>query len=948
MSSLKDQIINKVDNIYDTKQAIKRAIEDKGQTIEDDLSFYSYADKIRQITAMEGVVKLFETEEEMHSDSTAKEGDLAVVYGQQTKNMTVTDKPQYLIFPETVTLPQEITSRYMCIFISDSDTIMRDIEIELTNNSFKLNCGGSNVNFEVRYTSTDGINYTRNKFESGDGQTLTNPVDLTVPIKVYYEEQWNDMLGYFMQINSHYFGGLYEYQTGEDKDKLLFVSDIFADEDSFGHSTTISQYVTRQFINSGVFDKVLNNLPDNTVLNSLLVVTDYTYGYDNQDIKNIQCFAFTSPTAVDNLNKNTLYACDVFANGPSGTNQSYVMFKAGYEADDTTTDFKMYRWYFNEDEECILEEITDLSTFVWQKTDNTKYNKLCYSTPLNSYWDLYTIQYKNNEFDFYPFQSQPYNGYGSHDIGLSFYEYKEYRIADNQYNLDNSNQLLPDVKAYGKNGNITGDKSVYSNLNYKEMFETITKSNLFKSNYFTVKNNYNNSMCFNTIIPNYEDCAVVTRDITNLLPEKVVNAITDNGQPSVDIYNPRVERTNSYYIIYSNNIIYIINNNYELIEEYNLPITNKGEVDISCCEINDKLYIVVENGRGIYELEMFLLVYDGVDISIHQIFSQDDTYSNYLYIIGDSDNIYISLSLKNIYNIYKLNMDTYSLSQVFSIEYDGSSNGMDKVLTTQDSNYFYYKITTRTGRLQSSPSDLGILSFQLVSIDKKTGEVNSESVDGESVGQVVTLFSSSNNTYICYPNEGVYKLNGLSKTQVFEFNNNQIIDGGKESNIVTYCDSTETNFLHIPCSGMKFEYESNYYHNIVNYTTNKELESGDCQLFGYLMFMTTSYIPNHLNATTYYMDDNCVKQYFYSLHNSKIPYIYEQEILFNKQFIESINSQFLTIPYTNNKSLLLLLETNINDNYNNTLTPEQYLQALEKAKEIKGNKIDINGVVINK
>ena len=482
MSDLAKQLIEKTSYINDVKQAIKRSIEDKGQTIEDDLSFYSYADKIRQITTMEGAVKLFETEEEMQADNTAKENDLAVVYRKEVKNMTVTDKPQYLTFPETVTLPQEITSRYMCIFVSDSGTIMRDIEIELTNNSFKLNCGGSNINFEVRYTSTDGINYTRNRFESGDGQTLTNPVDLTVPIKVYYEEQWDDNIGYFMKVDSHYFGGLYEYQTGEDKDKLLFVSDIFADEDSFGHSTTISQYVTRQFINSGVFDKVLNNLPDNTVLNSLLVVTDYTYGYDNQDIKNIQCFAFTSPTAVDNLNKNTLYACDVFANGPSGTNQSYAMFKAGYEADDTTTDFKMYRWYFNEDEECILEEITDLSTFVWQKTDNTKYNKLCYSTPLNSYWDLYTIQYKNNEFDFYPFQSQPYNGYGSHDIGLSFYEYKEYKIANNQYNLDNPNQLLPEVKAYGKNGNITGDKSVYSNLNYKEMFETITKSNLFKSN----------------------------------------------------------------------------------------------------------------------------------------------------------------------------------------------------------------------------------------------------------------------------------------------------------------------------------------------------------------------------------------------------------------------------------------------------------------------------------
>lgn len=344
MSSLKDQIINKVDNIYDTKQAIKRAIEDKGQTIEDDLSFYSYADKIRQITAMEGVVKLFETEEEMHSDSTAKEGDLAVVYGQQTKNMTVTDKPQYLIFPETVTLPQEITSRYMCIFISDSDTIMRDIEIELTNNSFKLNCGGSNINFEVRYTSTDGINYTRNRFESGDGQTLTNPVDLTVPIKVYYEEQWDNNIGYFMQVDSHYFGGLYKYQTGEDKDKLLYVSDICADDDSYGHTTTTTGYVTKGYINSEVFKNVLNKLPDNTVLDSLLVILHSTYDVDD-DI-DMECFAYTNPTKSTNTSANTLYACNIFAYGADKSSQSYVMFKAGYEANDTTDDFKMYKWTF--------------------------------------------------------------------------------------------------------------------------------------------------------------------------------------------------------------------------------------------------------------------------------------------------------------------------------------------------------------------------------------------------------------------------------------------------------------------------------------------------------------------------------------------------------------------------------------------------------------------------
>lgn len=211
MSDLAKQLIEKTSYINDVKQAIKRSIEDKGQTIEDDLSFYSYADKIRQITTMEGVVKLFETEEEMRSDSTAKEGDLAVVYREQVSNMAINDHPQYITFPETVTLPNQLTSTYNCAFKADSNTTMCDIEIRLDDSRFRLDCWGSNVNFQVQYTSTDGINYTRDRFESGYGQTLTNPVDLTVPIKVYSEEQWDDNIGYFMQIDSKYFGGLFEY-----------------------------------------------------------------------------------------------------------------------------------------------------------------------------------------------------------------------------------------------------------------------------------------------------------------------------------------------------------------------------------------------------------------------------------------------------------------------------------------------------------------------------------------------------------------------------------------------------------------------------------------------------------------------------------------------------------------------------------------------------------------
>ena len=210
MSSLKDQIINKVDNIYDTKQAIKRAIEDKGQTIEDDLSFYNYADKIRQITAMEGVVKLFQTEEEMHLDSTAKEGDLAIVYKSEIQNMTATTQTQYITFPETVTLSEAFTGSSSIMLRAVDESVMFDGNVRLNQTSFRFDGYSESGMIRVHYTSSDGVTYTRDEFV-GDREDLTNPVDLGTTVHCEMSEEWNDVLGYFMQVNKANFGGLFEY-----------------------------------------------------------------------------------------------------------------------------------------------------------------------------------------------------------------------------------------------------------------------------------------------------------------------------------------------------------------------------------------------------------------------------------------------------------------------------------------------------------------------------------------------------------------------------------------------------------------------------------------------------------------------------------------------------------------------------------------------------------------
>lgn len=113
-------------------------------------------------------VKLFETEEEMQADSTAKEGDLAVVYGTITANSNYGDKNiTQIVFPNIVTLPEQVTSNYT---FSSVAGIFDRLTLTLTSTSFSYSSRGFNK-LEVTYTSVDGITYNRTT-------EIENPVEV--------------------------------------------------------------------------------------------------------------------------------------------------------------------------------------------------------------------------------------------------------------------------------------------------------------------------------------------------------------------------------------------------------------------------------------------------------------------------------------------------------------------------------------------------------------------------------------------------------------------------------------------------------------------------------------------------------------------------------------------------------------------------------------------------
>ena len=444
MSSLKDQIINKVDNIYDTKQAIKRAIEDKGQTIEDDLSFYSYADKIRQITAMEGVVKLFETEEEMHLDSTAKEGDLAVVYKNNLHNMISSEQVKVLSFPESVTLSSAVTDGVGCSLVSSDGSIIA-VYLYESYFSFDSNMGRG---FDIRYESSDGIHFIRNSF-SYNSNNLSNPVYLDESYSVKNQENWDDRFGYFIQVTDIDFGGLYKYSGYSDNNYLDFPYRFSLSGETINCEYSSPLYIkdiqetlyniVEQEFGEGLYDLNIHfkdfGLDGNPTKCTIIqgIGNGVTIRYCSDDNKfylsehSTHTGSYTKQLTlieVDLVNKQSLgkstksYTTTEYPSGTSSMNYAYNFEEIVY--DDIYASLRLY-----------------VGGTSW------KYS-----------WIAYYISAKYNT-----------NIFGS-DFRARYSTLYKYQIAPSQLTLTSSNQLLSDVKAYGKNGNITGTMPDNGELNY--------------------------------------------------------------------------------------------------------------------------------------------------------------------------------------------------------------------------------------------------------------------------------------------------------------------------------------------------------------------------------------------------------------------------------------------------------------------------------------------------
>lgn len=175
----------------------------------------AYSKEGKIIGSLESNIKLFETIDEMDNNSNETELDsLGVVYKNEIGNMTSSSKIQTIAFPETVTLPQAITeSKNLSLYPEDTSTMV-DARAYISSTNFNFNMYSEDKYVSVNYDSSDGINYTLSS-------TLEeNPIDLGTKVFVYMESEWDNIFGYFLQVNNSIFEGIYKNSLVDDEDYI--------------------------------------------------------------------------------------------------------------------------------------------------------------------------------------------------------------------------------------------------------------------------------------------------------------------------------------------------------------------------------------------------------------------------------------------------------------------------------------------------------------------------------------------------------------------------------------------------------------------------------------------------------------------------------------------------------------------------------------------------------
>lgn len=298
---------------------------------------------------------------------------------------------------------------------------------------------------------------------------------------------------------------------------------------------------------------------------------------------------------------------------------------------------------------------TTQKTFI-RATYNSNVDLYCNSLPLKTYpITVYKGTLDNNawyldHFTIFAYKLSSTSTIGSSAVYETFHDVwvkeNKYTIVSTQLTLKNVNELLPNMVAYGKNGVITGDGSVYNNLDQSQVLQNIYNLTPSQIDFYTGINK--NTDLLLTIRPWASNDVPEKFKTYKLLP---LREITDGENPDVILF-PKDD-----LIIQPNELR-------DIIKETDLNVSLNSDYLLSGSEIyfsSDKNYLLMYNKQ--YNS---VWVIDIVNKTLIVNFGAFNIYG-YKHRFYYNKNDWTSSITSPDYNIYVYDLDTRTETVVATI-----------------------------------------------------------------------------------------------------------------------------------------------------------------------------------------------------------------------------------------------------------------------------------------
>lgn len=366
-------------------------------------------------------VKLFDTIEHMQEDETAQPGDLAVVYNNSLINWEETTQFNKIIFPLEVTLPEVVTEEYYASFEAVITSYTFQGSVNLNSSRFEFTIYDDNMNESIVYASSDGIHYIRT-----NGSDI---IELDYNIKCSYE--WNDLIGYFLQIDKSEFNGLFLYDEYNDKTKIAAYQNLVVD--SSGNYTYDNLIPIDTSVIFNLLDVVKSDLHISSSLAGVLVKNENSYSLYYYQTSDTYGYMYGKQVILCTEYDNNNNLCVASAQKTDDTSRSF--YRVDINLDGTYTKTQLSRG-------TAIRKINDL-WYIY------KYDDIG-SKPIFSLYEDNGSNISFNALKFYLSNSKTIDL----NIPTINYKYFGYELAKNQ--LLANNEDVYEKSFYGVNGSELG------------------------------------------------------------------------------------------------------------------------------------------------------------------------------------------------------------------------------------------------------------------------------------------------------------------------------------------------------------------------------------------------------------------------------------------------------------------------------------------------------------